>query len=424
MKHITTICRYLVGLLFIFSGLIKANDPLGFSYKLMEYFEVFSAKIAFLHPMWELLIKISLPVAMFLVVLEALLGVAVIAGYGMKLTSWALLLLILFFTALTFGSAQFKIVQSCGCFGDAIPLTPWQSFTKDLVLLILVLVIFSQRKKIQPGEITVTDYVMQVTGLAFLAWLSTKLEWFFPVIYPATIILLFLILKAVIRDKAPAVTTFIAVISLSWFTGYCYNNLPMKDFRAYATGKSIPEQMQGVPDSVKYIYNLKNKATGEKKQFDKFPPDYEKEWDYLGFDTQILKKGKEAKIHDFNMIGADGADYTEDVTTNPDYNFLLVEYDLNKTNREIQTKINGFAEQCKKDNIPFMAVTSSDKQLLKKFKEETHISYDFYFADQITLKTIIRSNPGLVLLKNGVVKGQWHWRNFPDYSELKKVMVK
>src|SRR6187402_812278 len=134
-------CRIAVGLLFIFSGLIKINDPLGFSYKLEEYFEVFH--ITFLN-------DLAVTIAVILCALEIILGFALLIGVRAKQVAWGLLLLIIFFSFLTFYSAYFKVVQTCGCFGDAIPLTPWQSFSKDLILLILIVFLFINRDKIKP----------------------------------------------------------------------------------------------------------------------------------------------------------------------------------------------------------------------------------------------------------------------------------
>ncbi len=173
MKVITTITRIFVGVLFIISGLIKANDPLGFSYKLDEYFTVFNTA-------W--MIPASLPMAMLICILEVGLGVAVLVGYRMVLVSWLLLLLIVFFTFLTFYSAYFDVVKDCGCFGDALKLTPWQSFSKDVVLLILILIIFSQRKRI--------------TGL--------------------------------FSDRINGIITFAGFILTGWFTWHCYTHLPVK----------------------------------------------------------------------------------------------------------------------------------------------------------------------------------------------------
>ncbi|RZL55100.1 MAG: DoxX family membrane protein, partial [Pedobacter sp.] len=133
--------RWFVGVLFIFSGLIKANDPLGFGYKLQEYFEVFH--IGFLNN-W------ATGIAIILCVLEIVLGALLLFGFWKNAVTKGLLGLIIFFTSLTFVSAAFKVVTSCGCFGDAIPLTPWQSFTKDLILLVMIVYLFIKRAQINP----------------------------------------------------------------------------------------------------------------------------------------------------------------------------------------------------------------------------------------------------------------------------------
>ena len=143
MKYILGIARLLVGNLFIFSGLVKANDPLGFSYKLEEYFVEFGMDWGWLH-------EILVPLAALLCIVEIVLGVALLVGYQMKIVSWSLLIMIVFFTILTGASAIFEIVRSCGCFGDAIPLTPWESFYKDLILLVFILLIFFKQKEIKP----------------------------------------------------------------------------------------------------------------------------------------------------------------------------------------------------------------------------------------------------------------------------------
>ena len=206
--------RWFVGVLFIFSGLIKANDPLGFGYKLQEYFEVFH--IAFLND-W------ATGIAIILCVLEIVLGALLLFGFWKNQVTKGLLGLIIFFTFLTFVSAAFKVVTSCGCFGDAIPLTPWQSFTKDLVLLVMIVYLFIHRAKINP--------------------ITTK----------------------------PGVQSglFAAVFALSLFFGtFTYNYLPVIDFLPYKVGSSIPENMKipegAVPDEYLIMYQLKNKKTGDK----------------------------------------------------------------------------------------------------------------------------------------------------------------
>jgi len=200
--------RIFVGLLFIFSGLIKINDPLGFSYKLEEYFEVFH--ITFLN-------GLALPIAIVLCSLEIILGFALLIGVRPVKVAWGLLLLIVFFAFLTFYSAYFKVVQSCGCFGDAIPLTPWQSFTKDLFLLLLILVLFVNRHRIQPIFTAKTGDNMLIAS---------------------------------------------AIISVG-FGLYTYNFLPVIDFLPYTIGANIPNEMKtppgAKPDEYELTYHLQNK---------------------------------------------------------------------------------------------------------------------------------------------------------------------
>jgi uncharacterized membrane protein YphA (DoxX/SURF4 family) len=205
--------KWFVGILFIFSGLIKANDPLGFGYKLQEYFEVFH--LTFLNN-W------ATGIAILLCVLEIVLGALLLLGFWCNRIIKGLLGLIIFFTFLTFVSAAFKVVTSCGCFGDAIPLTPWQSFTKDLILLLMIVYLFIHRDKINP--------------------ITTNVAW----------------------QKSLAATVFVLSIS---FGIYTYNFLPVLDFLPYKIGSSIPESMKlpagAAADEFLIMYQLKNKVTGE-----------------------------------------------------------------------------------------------------------------------------------------------------------------
>lgn len=428
MSHITKIARYLVGTLFIFSGLVKANDPLGFSYKLEEYFEEFEKLKVWFSPLegfFKLLYSHALEQAIFMVILEIVLGVAIISGYLPKLVSWLLLFLILFFTVLTFASAEFEIVRTCGCFGDAIPLTPWQSFYKDLVLLSLILFIFSQRKRIEANKVNGLDIAMAIIGLGALGWLSFGLlEWRFPFIFGAIVIGGYVFWAFVAPKQNIAMyKTIIGLIISVYFTIHCYEHLPVKDFRAYAVGKSIPEQMKGVPDKVVYHYVLKNKATGEQKEFEAFPPDYEKDYEYLNFRTEIIEKGVDPKITDFSISNHNGDDYTDDFL-GEGFHFFLISYDLDKANGNKQVQINDFAEKAKADGFDFIGLTASTDKAEKDFYEKYKPTYEYWICDQVVLKTIIRSNPGLILLKDGVVLGQWHYNSFPDYQKIKDKFLK
>ncbi len=374
MKIITAIFRVFVGCLFIFSGFIKANDTLGFSYKLVEYFEIFAKSFHF----FEYFIPIATPLAMFLCIFEIALGFALLMGARTKLTLWLLLILIILFTFLTFYSAYFDKVRECGCFGDFWHLTPWMSFTKDLILLVSVIILFIGKQYIKP----LFGHKVENLLLVFFCGISAA----FPI--------------------------------------YTYNYLPVFDFRAYAIGKNIPAQTKGVPDEVKFYYELKDKKNGVTKEFDGWPKDWDQTYDYVTSRQVVTKKGIDPKIKDFSITKAEGGDYTQDIIENPDYNFLLICYDLDKTNKDVFGKINDFAALCKQDNITFALLTSSTKETIEKFKNETGTKVDFYNTDGTVLKTMIRSNPGLMMLKGGTVIDMWHYHRFPSYNDVKQKYFK
>ncbi|MCX6295579.1 MAG: DoxX family protein, partial [Bacteroidetes bacterium] len=216
----------------------------------------------------------------------------------------------------------------------------------------------------------------------------------------------------------------IILASSTYFPIYTYNNLPIIDFRPYAIGKNIPEQTKGIPDELKYYYKLKDKKTGEIKEFEKWPANWEATYDYIDSRTEITKKGVEAKIKDFSITNKEGSDYTQDIIENPNYNFLLVCYDLDKTDKDVFGKINDFAALCKQDSISFIALTSSTNETIEKFKLEAKTNVDFYSSDGTVLKTMIRSNPGLMMLKGGTVINMWHYHSFPSFNDLKEKYFK
>ncbi len=365
MKTPLLASRILVGLLFIVSGWIKANDPLGFSYKLEEYFNVFHMGY---------LVPASLILSVMISVSEIVLGFAALSGTRMRTGAWLLLMLILFFTFLTFFSAYFNKVTDCGCFGDALHLRPWQSFSKDLILLLLILIIFSGRKKITP-----------------------------------------------VFSPFPANAALLAVfLASSSYAIWCYRHLPPVDFRPYKAGTDILAKTKGTPDKLKYFYNLKNKKSGETKEFTSWPENWESEWDYVNYRTEITEKGIEPAIHDFSITDADGNDHTEEITGASGFSFLLVAYDLRQTNTESYTAANALSQICTKENIPFTALTASPAAETDRFRHEVQAMYDFYFCDATALKTMIRSNPGLILLKDGKVTKMWHYNDIPSFEKVKE----
>ncbi|RVU00374.1 DoxX family protein [Mucilaginibacter limnophilus] len=371
------LCRIFVGLLFIFSGLIKANDPLGFSYKLIEYFEVFH--ITFLD-------SLAVAIAIILCALEMILGFALLIGARAKTVVWGLLLLIIFFAFLTFYSAYFKVVQTCGCFGDAIPLTPWQSFSKDLVLLLLTLVLFFNRNKIRP----------------------------------------------VFTKKGGDIAIGIATVLAIGAGLYTYNFLPVIDFLPYKIGANIPESMKvppgAKPDEYEQTYNLKNKKTGETKvmtdkEYMKTGIWKDNNWEVVGDpESRLVKKGFTPKIVDLNINDMQGNDYTQELLSNPFYNVVIVAYNLKETDVDAMIKLNTLALNLAENyNARTVLLTSNSAQDVMKFTSAHKLVYlETFFADAVPLKSMVRANPGVMLLKNGTVINKWHYHNMPTYDELVK----
>ena len=421
MKLITDIARYFVGILFIFSGIVKANDPLGFSYKLEEYFVEF-AKLGeywgFLETFFNFCHDYALPQAIFIVILEVVLGVAIMVRFRTRLTATLLLLLIAFFTALTFASAYFEIVKTCGCFGDAIPLTAWESFYKDLVLSVLIIIIFVRQKQISISETGVNDFVLAGVGSLVMLKLSYDLEWFFPFWFTVATFTAFFLIRLVEHRKAPWILTILSTVAMSFFTFYTYSYLPVKDFRAYASGKSITEQMQGVPDKLKYFYILRDKETGKEQEFEKFPENYQEKYEYVDSRTEVIEKGIEPKIMDFSILTAEGEDLTEDFLMSENFTFLLISYDLDQAVLQPQARINELASSLQGKGYRFVGLTASVPKKAASFVLANNSPFNYLFCDQIVLKTIIRSNPGLMLIKDGKVYGKWHYNDLPELQVL------
>ena len=367
MKTVVKVSKFLVGVLFIFSGFVKADDPLGFTYKLQEYF----AKDALNMP-W--LNGFALTFSFIIPIIEMILGIMILIGARKKFTLWMLLLMILFFSFLTFYTAYYHKVLECGCFGDAIPMTPWASFGKNMVLLVLILILFAGKKYITPS---------------------------FP-------------------GRVENGIVIIYTLACVGFALYCYNYLPVINFRPYKPGTNIKQSMQGTPDVLKYFYTLKNKKTGETKEFTQFPPNYQNDWDYVTSRTELIKKGKDAPIKDFSISTLNGTDITDSVLSAPGYTFWVVSSSLGAANRskDVVDKINTLATECIKNHVGFMCLTSSDDNDIQKYKSMYNPPYSFYSTDDVQLRTMIRSNPGLVLIKGGVVIATWHYHSIPDYNTV------
>lgn len=366
---ITWISRILVGALFIFSGFIKANDPLGFSYKLDEYFMVFGTE--FLKP-------VSIYMSIGACVLEMFVGALLLLGVWRKFTTSLLLLLILFFGFLTFYSAYFGVVQDCGCFGEFLKLTPWESFYKNLILFVLILWLFTNQSYI-------TGLFMPLTAQR-VAFTLLALAIIFPV--------------------------------------YTYNYLPVWDFRPYKVGNDIQEKMTRPEDAPKAKYETrivyKNKETGDKKAFKTANiPDDTATWEWVETKNKLVQEGYTPPIQDFSIEDFDGYDYTNDFLGQKGYRLIIVQYDLKKANKSSQKSLNQLAQKVKgKNDLAWWALTSSPKGKVKDFRDKYSVIYPFYIADATALKTIVRANPGVVLMKGNVVKAKWSDLNIPTMQDI------
>jgi uncharacterized membrane protein YphA (DoxX/SURF4 family) len=362
-KAIDQFSRFFVGLLFIFSGLIKLNDPIGTEIKMEEYFEVFAADFGSFFLFFK---SIALEIGMIMIILEVVLGVAVLIQYRMRVTTVVLLALMIFFTFLTFYSAYFNKVTDCGCFGDAIKLTPWQSFWKDIVLMIFILHLFWYRKKYQP---------------VFYRW------------------------------EGHAIVIIVTAICL--FAGiYAVRHLPFIDFRAYKIGNNIPKQMQPAEQPI-FEYVFKRKDNGEEVHSEKYLTDTTV---YKYVSVRQTNEGKtKAKITDYAVSSVDGEDVT--ASTFEGNKLIFVIYDASKASIKNMEQIRQLIKDLD-GKIEMMALTASSAEQFEEFRHENQFAVPYYFTDATVLKTIVRSNPGITLWVNGTVRGMWHYNDTPTANEI------
>ena len=363
MKNtITQFSRLFVGILFIISGLIKLNDPMGFSYKLEEYFgePVFNMPI---------FVPYSLAIALFLVILEVVLGVMLLIGYKSKFTIWSLLLLIVMFTFLTFYSAYYDVVKDCGCFGDALHLTPWQSFTKDIVLLFFILILFFNKNLIKP-------------------------------LFP---------------NSVQNILAFTSILLCALMGYWVLNHLPLKDFRPYKVGTNIKKAME-IPDSAPksvvemvFIYNVNgvNKEYTEKDLMS--IPEGAK---FVDRKDKVIVQGYLPPIHDFKLE-LDGQDNTQ-LILSKEKTLLIVAYNLEKSNPEGLLKLKKLYQDATAKGYYVALLTGSTKEVIDAVKKKYGFTFDFLFCDEIPLKTLERANPSIVILHYGTIIQKVHHNDIND----------
>lgn len=356
-------CRFLLAASFTFSGFVKAVDPLGFQYKIQDYLAAFGMASWF-PSFFPLLAGIVLSGIEFFV------GISMFFGTRRTLTASLALMLMIVMTPLTLYLALFNPVSNCGCFGDAWVLTNWETFGKNILLLLAAIVTFRYRAML-------------------IRFISVKMEWLV------------------------SLYTLFFVFALSF---YCLDRLPVLDFRPYKIGTNILDGMT-IPEGVKpsvYESVFILEKDGEKKEFtlDNYP---DSTWTFVDTRTVLKEKGYEPAIHDFSMMDLNtGEDITQDVLTDMGYTFLLVAHRVEEADDSNIDLINEVYDYSVEHGYKFYCLTASPEDQIELWKDKTGAEYPFCEMDDITLKTMVRSNPGLMLIKNGTILNKWSDEDIPD----------
>ena len=363
-KTIDILCfvtRLLLGLTFLFSGAVKAIDPLGTTYKIEDYLKAFGGFFTDLLPMAE-------PAAFALIAVECILGICLVLNIRIKVVSWLSLAFYLVMTPLTLYLAIKNPVSDCGCFGDAVVLTNWQTFAKNVVLLSLVVVLFACRK----------------------AWRQTF-------VWLAELLIVLVMAGA----------------SVGWMCWTLYH-LPVMDFRPYKIGNNIVELMEYPEDAEEDLYEITfvYAKDGVEQEFtlENYPKG-DSAWTFVRQNSKLIKKGYEPPIHDFELLTEDYEDITYDVLESEEPVTLAVLYDLNKADLGQAVRLNELYERCLIAGQAFYAVTGSGTDDQIAFRLKTQADYPICTCDPVTLKTIVRANPGIVVIQNGIVIDKYNLRN-------------
>ena len=389
MKILLQFFRIFTGALFIFSGSVKLIDPVGTQIKMEEYFEVFAQAF---HPFFEHFVAFALPIAVIMCVAEVVMGVALLLFYKMRINMWLFLLLMIFFTFLTgytamalyakehqetgfavwFASfagvaspAEINAVSDCGCFGDFIKLRPWESFLKDLILMVPTIFLFWNRKKLESefkDSVNIAGMVLSLGISCFVAW-------------------------------------------------HAIEHLPMFDFRPYKVGANIKKNMEP-SEPLRYVYFMER--NGETKEFTEYPTDTT--WKFKTM--EVANPDAKPKITDYSLWNDEG-DFTQQ-SFEGNKLFLIVRKADKVDPKDLKKVSSLFSNMAKLGNmkIECSVITGSDAKSMELLRHEAQLAVPYYYGDGTVLKTIMRSNVGLWMLKYGEVKGKWHLNDCPDIHEV------
>lgn len=370
IKILVECSRLLLGVVFIFSGFVKAVDPMGFAIKIGEYLSSFGL---------DKLQPFSVLLSFNLSAIEFALGVCMLLGVYRRYVSFLILLFMAFMTPLTLYLALFDPVSDCGCFGDALVISNWETFFKNIILSAAAVIAFIYNQRLLQGY-------------------TFKVYWF---------------------------VALYAYLFGVGFGYYNYNHLPVLDFRPYKIGANIPSLMEipaGAPED-EYKYTFIYEKDGVKKEFglNDYPAN-DSTWTFVDSKTELVKQGYVPPVTAFNIYDGEGEDVTDEILNNPEPLLLLIAPKLEDADDEQMDEINGVYDYALEHQIPFYCVTGSSKEAIDTWSDNTGAEYPFRMADEVLLKTMIRSNPGLMLLKDGTILGKWHYNDIPAEEDVKAVM--
>jgi uncharacterized membrane protein YphA (DoxX/SURF4 family) len=362
------VIRILLGILFIFSSAVKGVDPIGTAYRVEDYLLAYG---------FDSLVELKLVIAMALITTEFILGFALIFRFRYKIVSWATFAMMLFFLVVTWFDATENMIPDCGCFGDAIKLSNWATFYKNIVLILMALSLLFAGKKGQPQ------------------------------------------MKPILQN----IIIIIVASGFLWFQFYNYDHLPLIDFRTWKEGKDMKIKNA---DKQKIYVIYKNKQTGEQKEY--LTPNYpwndsiwKTNWEFV---NQRVDNSEVLKPHDLVIEDEENNDVTQDVIENPGYRLLIISPDLDEASGAGMIKAAYLAEKLENENVESTLICATGPEEVKKYLTLYKIDYPVYYADDIGLKAMIRSNPGMLLLHNGIIIKKWHHNDFPTLAEIKTLLGK
>lgn len=369
-RTIFLICRIVIGLLFMFSGAVKAIDPLGSVYKITDYMEAMGL-MNLAEMDW-----LMYAAAFALFTVEFTIGVCILTNMNFKLGLWGATIMMAIMTPLTIWIAKDDPVTDCGCFGDAIVLTNVQTLVKNIVIDIILIVMWILRKVNRN-------------------WKITALSW---------------------------VVTLVAILASVGFGLWTLNNLPVVDFRPYYVGADIRKQMEQPegthPDQYETSFVYRKDGVTKEFKLTELPEDIAS-WEFVEQKTELVERGVQPPVHDFMITDIDGNDLTDEVLDNEGKTYLVVMWDLNKTetSAEMIRALNLLQDSVTSEGAVFMGITASDDITLNNFMEGTGANFGMWFMDPIQLKTMVRANPGIFVIEKGVVVEKYNAKKLTNNNK-------